>query len=299
LDSAKKTAVALRSQVISPSEIVKLSKVLDQSVISTLFIPDLPGVYDSLEISAACLGVSKGLHAGSGVFRPLEHDLQQLVRRLSTLQSLSENRYIMGVGTGSPGPYPGEKVSLMLQRLDEIRTAFKETNDNYPECYIAALRLGIAKRVAGKCDGILLNFCPPQYAKMLVDALRKSFSGNLEISCYLKVFYSPSEAMARKLGVEEFVKYNSFPQYHAMFEAIGLSQDILSASRTLGNNDVGYPESLRVTSPINPSIDELRTYVTAFRDSGITLPCVYPYFADGESFEFKHETVRNIISAAE
>lgn len=205
----------------------------------------------------------------------------------------------MGVGTGSPGPDPGKKISLLLERLDDIRTALKETDSSYPECYIATLRPGIAKRVAGKCDGILMNFCPPQYAKGLVDALRKSFSGKLETACYLKVFYSPSDGTARKLGLEEFVKYNSLPQYHAMFEKIGLSEDILSASRTLSQSNIEYPESLRATSPINPSVDELREYVAGFRDSGITLPCVYPYFGDGESFEFKHETVRKIVSTAE
>ena len=100
----QKTGIALRPAVIAPNEIVRLVKVIDQSTVSHLFIPDLPGSFDSLEISSACLGVTKGLRVGSGVFRLLEHDEKQLLRRLETLQAISGNRYLLGIGTRKSGP---------------------------------------------------------------------------------------------------------------------------------------------------------------------------------------------------
>lgn len=298
MEPAKKSGIALRSEVVTPAEIVKLAKVIDQSSVSHLFIPDLPFTYDSIEISAACLGVSKGLKVGSGVFRPLELDLDQLVRRLQTLQSISENRYLLGVGTGSPGPDPGQKADALIKRVSEIRENFGD-DEEFPESYVAALKIGMARKAAGKCDGILLNFCPADYARNLVGDVRKTFSGKLETACYLKVFFSPSENVALKLAIVEFEKYDTLPQYHKMFERSGLSQAIVIAVRTMNDSSVAFSESLRLTSPVNPSDDELKRYVQSFREAGITLPVVYPYFSPQEDFEFKLETIRRIISALE
>jgi hypothetical protein len=298
MESGYKAAIALRSQVVLPDEIAKLAKIIDQSTISHLFLPDLPGGFDSLEISAACLGVSKGLRVGSGVFRPLEHELQELLRRLVTLQQISENRYLLGVGTGNPTQSPEQKISALLGRLEEIRNGFTQRSIPFPEVYIATLRSGIARQVAGKCDGIILNFCPPNYAKNLVDNVRSSFSGTVEAVCYLKAFFSKSQEVAKRLAIEEFVKYDMIPHYHKMFEKIGIIDEIRESARSLQGNSLYYSKELEATSPVNPDQSGLRDYVSAFRKAGITLPCLYPYFAPNESFEYKREIVQSIISAS-
>jgi luciferase-like monooxygenase len=290
-----KTGIALRPAVIAPNEIVKLAKVIDQSSVSHLFIPDIPGSFDSLEVSSACLGVTKGLRVGSGVFRLLEHDERQLLRRLETLQAISANRYLLGVGTGNPGPKPEQKIDDMVKRLQEIRIEFPSSDGiSFPESYIATLKVGIAKKVAGSCDGILMNFCSPGYAAGVVKGVRESHSGNLEMACYLKTFFSKSKETATKLAIDEFDNYNMLGHYHKMFEKDGVSDLI----RTAKSSQI-YPDRLREISPINPEQRELAEYVTRFREAGVTIPCVYPYFAPGETFEFKLETIRTIISSAE
>ena len=295
MESENKTAVALRPLVVPPSEIVKLAKVIDQSTISHLFIPDIN--FDSLDISAACLGVSKGLKVGSGVFRPLEQDVRQLTRRLETLQALSENRYLLGIGTGDPGPNPRQKVQDLLTRLQDLRKGFSQGSTTFPESYVAALRSGIAKKSAGISDGILLNFCPPEHARAVVEAVRMSYSGKVETACYLKTFFSSSLESAKKLAIEEFVKYNSLGHYHKMFEQSGLDDDIRVAARSLQGKDLQYSEKLAKTSPVNPDTDKLRQYVSEFREAGISLPCIYPYFVPNENYEFKLRTIQSIVSA--
>ncbi len=295
LEPNKKTGIALRPQVVSPREIVKLTKVIDQSTITHIFIPDIN--FDSLDISAACLGVSKGLKIGSGVFRPLELDSRQLTRRLETLQALSDNRYLLGIGTGDPGPNPPKKVQELFDKLDQLKRNFSQSPIPFPESYVAALRSGMAKRAAGKSDGILLNFCPPDHARVVVDSLRKTFAGKIETACYLKTFFASSLEDARKLAIEEFVKYNTMGHYHKMFEVSGLDDDIRAGARTLNGKDLLYSQKLAQTSPVNPNIDEIRAYVSQFREAGISLPCVYPYFLPNENFEFKQECVQSIISA--
>src|SRR5579871_1271809 len=111
----EKKGIALRSTVFTPSEIVKLVKPIDQSGVSHVFLPDILTGFDSLELSAASLGVSKGLKIGPGIIRLSEHSPAQLTRRLETLQALSENRFLLGIGTGSPGPDPKKRVGEMLE----------------------------------------------------------------------------------------------------------------------------------------------------------------------------------------
>src|SRR5213593_4128290 len=78
-------AIALRSTVVAPRTAVELAKKLDGiRSLSHIFIPEVSqkGGFQSLEISSACLGVSKRLRIGSGVIRILEHDPDLLAARL-------------------------------------------------------------------------------------------------------------------------------------------------------------------------------------------------------------------------
>ncbi len=93
-------------------------------MVSSIFVPDMRIGYESLEIASSILTLTNRVGAGSGVIRLLEHDPLLLTRRVQTLQALSSNRLIIGVGTGSPGPQPGKTVTAMLERLDELKKGF-------------------------------------------------------------------------------------------------------------------------------------------------------------------------------
>ncbi len=115
---------------------------------------------------------------------------------------------------------------------------------HFQKADVATLRAGIARDVAGKCDGILMNFCPADFARTVVDSVRISFNGKLETACYLKVFYSKSEDAARRLAVEEFVKYDSLGHYHKMFEKAGISEEIITAAISLHGSEIPYSDKL-------------------------------------------------------
>jgi hypothetical protein len=275
---------------------VKLSKVIDQSPVSSVFVNDSSQSFDCLDICSAGLAVSKGVSVGSGVIRLLEHDERLLLRRIVTLQELSGNRFVLGVGTGSPSPNPVERINQMLERLAHLKNGFPGNERTlFPKVFIATLKRGIATKVAGKSDGILLNFCSPDYARRLIAAYKQSFNGGTEFACYLKVFYSKSKEAANKLLIEEFKGYAQLPQYRKMFELDGA----LKAIEDLAGRSSGeVPQSLLRISVANPSTSELQEYVSRFRKAGVTLPCIYPYFASQDGFEFKDEIVRSIIEAS-
>src|SRR2546427_7477333 len=301
--SSEKIGFALRPGAFSPQEIRETAVALEMSDrVSRIFVPDMLVGYESLEIAASILALTKRVHSGSGVIRLLEHDPQLLTRRVHTLQALSSNRLVLGVGTGSPGPQPGKTVSAVLRRLDDLKKAFGEFPQRVkpPKIYVAALKLGIARRAAVKANGLLLNFCSPQHASKLVEAARVQRSEGIDFACYLKIFYSSqSSEAAQRLMVQEFLNYDSTPQYHAMFQQDGTARTISSfkSNEEWKSGSFEMREELLRVSLANPQTEELIQYVKSFRRAGITLPVVYPYFPNGEDSSFKLETVKQILKS--
>src|SRR2546425_10640877 len=228
--TSEQIGFALRPGVFSPQEITETAVALELSDrVSRIFVPDMRVGYESLEIAASILALTKRVHSGSGVIRLLEHDPQLLPRRVQTPQALSSGRLILGVGTGPPGPQTGKTVSAMLERLDELKKGFASFPQGVklPEIYVATLKQGIARRVAVKADGLLLNFCSPQHASKLVEAARIERGEGIDFACYLKIFYS-SQGLesAQRLMLQEFLNYDSTSQYHDMFLQDGTAEAI-------------------------------------------------------------------------
>jgi Luciferase-like monooxygenase len=307
MEESRKSGIALRPAVFSPDEIVKLAKVIDQSSVTNIFVPDIPGGFDSIEVCCASLGVSKGIRVGSGVVRLLEHDTSQMIRRLETIQSLSGNRFVLGFGAGYPGADPGKTIESMIAKLDGLKRGFSTGSESvgikFPQTFAATLRSGIARRSSDAADGFLLNFCSARHAANLVKNV--SDSGNAkgkEFACYMKVFYSKSIETAKKIMIDEFAKYNSLFWYHKMFEEDGVAEDIAKASESMRNSSspIRVPDSLLEISPVNPTVDELSAYVEKYRKAGISIPCIYPYFSsDDKDYEYRLGIIRDVISALE
>jgi hypothetical protein len=295
-------AVAFRSTAVSPRTIVKLAKRLDSvRSLSRIFIPEgSQGSFTSLDICSACLSVSKRLRIGSGVIRVLEHEPSLLARRLLTLQEMSNNRFILGIGTGRAGNEPKLTIRSMLERLHSTRKSFEKLVDGLPglkmpETFIATLRKGIAKTVADHSDGILLNFCQPEHARDIVTALGDERRG-LIVSCYLKIFYSRNMETANRMLIEEFANYDQNPSYHKMFELAGVAEEIAKARVALSNNESVHPSlKLLEISHANPTKKELEAYISSFREAGVDLPCLYPYFEPGEDEAFKISKIEEIV----
>ncbi len=114
--------------------------------------------------------------------------------------------------------------------------------------------------------------------------------------CYIKVFYSERDLVADRLLAEEFVKYDRLPQYHAMFEKDGVGELIASIRNGLTKQTVVIPDGLYRISLANPSRGELSDLIKRFRNSGVNLPCVYPYFSSNDSLKFKKSKMKEVMN---
>lgn len=300
---AEKIGFALRPGVFSLQEIKETAVLLDTTHrVSHIFVPDHRIWYESIEIAASILALTRNVHAGSGVIRLLEHDPMLLTRRVQTIQALSSNRFVLGVGTGSPGPHPGQSVRAMLERIDELKKRSQEFPQGVkpPQIYAATLKMGIARRAIGRVDGVLMNFCSHRHASSLIESVKDERNTNINFACYLKIFYSSeSDDAARRLMLQEFLNYDSTPQYHEMFVQDGTAKAIssLRENEEWRRGRVDLPRELLAVSLANARSEELVRYVESFRQAGVTLPVVYPYFPNGEGSRFKLETVKGILNS--
>jgi alkanesulfonate monooxygenase SsuD/methylene tetrahydromethanopterin reductase-like flavin-dependent oxidoreductase (luciferase family) len=299
----KKIALALRSELYKPEEILEFAKSADSSKnISHIFFPDIPNAQESIELCSVTLATTKQIKIGSGVLRLSEHDPIIFSRRIATIQWVSDNRFVLGIGTGSPGINPNQTIQEMFSILEEIKKRFPgKFNDQpitIPDVLVASLGSGIAIKSIGHADGLILNFCSPAYSEKLLSRVKNAGGKMKTIVCYVKIFYSEKDSTAERLLAEEFVKYDRLPQYHAMFEKDGVAEQIASMRNGLSKEYLVIPNSLKRICLANPSSGELSEMIERFRSSGVNVPCVYPYFRFNESTEFKKRTIEEITGVA-
>jgi hypothetical protein len=99
--------------------------------------------------------------------------------------------------------------------------------------------------------------------------------------------------------LQEFLNYDSTPQYHEMFLQDGTAKTIslFRSNEEWKNSPFEGPKELLRVSLANPRPEELVQYVKSFRKVGVTLPVIYPYFPSGEDVRFKLETVNRIVKS--
>ncbi len=280
------TGFALRSTVFSLHSIAKIVPILDASGADSMWFPNVGLGLDTLDVCALSLGKTSRIRVGTGVVRPAEYGYDELLARVHTLSEFSGGRFILGLGTGT---------SIGRAALDGLAQVARRVRADYadptrPPIFLAALRRRALSVACENADGAILNFCPPAYVKKITDTLASD--SDFSLACYIKLFFAENDETATEMLADEFQNYNRIVQYHAMFDAIGVS-DVIDGL-TAGSRRA-VPESLREISQANPSDSELRELVGCFRSAGVNLPVVYPYVAGSE--DYKVEVVRRLASA--
>lgn len=260
--------VALRSEVFEPPLIKALAPELDHYSFTSVWFPDVAG-YDSLELAALTLGGTRRVRVGTGVLRFYENEPNHFAKRVRTIQAASSNRLIVGVGTGSM--HGAEAVRGIREWVGALRKLVGDQT----EIYVSALRRTMFLVASKTADGVLLNFCNPNHVSKLVEAMGsrpKKFS----VACYIKVFFAEKEFAAKRMFRDEFVKYDSYPHYHRLFEEMGVAQAIQTMKGSANIDQETYGQLSKIAL-YNPTDEELLGLVREFIGAGVDTPIVYPY----------------------
>jgi len=281
-----KVGFALRSSVFHPSLIVKVAPLLEAARVYSVWFPDAGMPYDALDLCAVALGSTCRLRVGTGVIRAGEQDPARLTTRVRTLSESSEGRFVLGLGAGrASGP---EAVQGVVALAEKVRAGYG--GERKTPIFFAALRGGMLRAALSSADGAILNFCPPSHVEKILPggAARSGFT----LACYVKLFFSKSDAAARRMLVQEFATYNGYPSYHKMFEEAGVADAIASP----GKGPSKIPDRLLEISLPNPTKEEVAQLLRRFARAGVDLPIIYPYVSGGEGYQL--EVVKELASVA-
>ena len=279
--------IALRSTVFPPDLIVPISSELDDSF-SSVWFPAVSAGLDPLDLCALSLGATKRVNAATGVIRLPEHDLTLLARRADALSESSGNRFILGVGTG---PLRGRTA---VNQLVDLTKKLRASCHNTPPApvYFAALGPKMVQAAFENADGALLNFCSPRYASSVTSRHVSKKRDGFRVACYVKLFFSEDESEARRMLVKEFIHYDSLPQYHKMFEAMGISKTLDAFKDAQEVTEGHITEEILEISMDNPTQKEVLELLERFREAGVDTPVVYPYVAGSD--DYKLQLVKNL-----
>jgi alkanesulfonate monooxygenase SsuD/methylene tetrahydromethanopterin reductase-like flavin-dependent oxidoreductase (luciferase family) len=176
--------------------------------------------------------------------------------------------------------------------LDNLVNLTKEFRAGYPKdekalpIYFAALGPRMVRAASQNADGVLLNFCSPSYVSKVLPKGVESREG-FRIASYIKLFFAESDAEGRRMLAKEFVKYDAIPQYHSMFEAMGISEALRSFRSRPESLRRSLPEEISEISMSNPTRKQILGLLRRFREAGVDTPVIYPYVAGEENYKLR------------
>jgi hypothetical protein len=279
--------LALRSEVFPPNLIGRIAAKLDGSGYSSVWFPDV-GAYDAMELASLTLGATNRIHVGTGVVRLLEHDPTIFVRRLGAINGFAPDRFILGVGTGSRAGT--HAIRELVERVEYIRKGLPPPL--VPKLFFSALRRKMFEASVGKADGVLLNFCSADYVRQLISASHKELPKGFVVAGYVKVFFAEEEKVAMDNMLNEFVKYNEYPNYRRLFMDMGVNET-LEELRGRGIARTEVMKELYQISLHNPDSDRLIALLRTLGQAGLGLPIVYPYVVGND--DYKLEVIQRLI----
>ncbi len=152
--------------------------------------------------------------------------------------------------------------------------------------YFAALGPGMVRAAFQNADGVLLNFCSPSYVSSVMPKGNRRGDG-FRIASYVKLFFAASDAEAKRLLADEFIKYDAIPQYHSMFSIMGISGALESFRSGREFSERSVPEEVSEISMYNPTRKQVLSLLGKFREAGVDTPVIYPYVAGDDNYRLQ------------
>lgn len=266
---------------------------------------------DAFLVLSAYAQATRTIGLGSGVVPIYPRHPVAMAQEALTLAELSAGRFRLGIGvshrpsmTDALGLELGNPLQVMREYVAVLRAALSGTVEHRGERYRVAWKSGLPRlpappavllaglsarmlELAGEiADGVILWLCTPTYIREVAlpavgrgrARAGKSLDG-FEIVAAVPVALTNDVVATTLLFKEELVRYLMLPFYRAMLAASGFGEALAACDRARGEG----------SSPAQAIPDQLvgalggigdgrivHTYVTAYRQAGVTHPAIRP-----------------------
>lgn len=283
--TARRAAVALR-EPLPWHEMVLATEMAERTGYEALFVPEISG-REALATLAGLARATYKIKLGTGVVPMTARKPDVLAMGAATVNELSYGRFILGLGTGDPGPGSLAKLARLVQFLRSA-LAGEEVDLGGGESYLSWLgpqpvpiwlaALGPkTMRLAGEiADGVLLNWCTPErvrYARELVAEGARAAGrdpARVTVAAYVRACVGQEDEHALPVLRAAAAQYAAIPHYRRQFEEMGFRQEAMAAAEGRVSDD--FVRAVCVLGDAGQAQARLQRY----RDAGADLPVVYP-----------------------
>lgn len=213
---------------------------------------------DPIVLLSALSQHTDSIDLGSAILHPYSKSPVMAAQMAATLNDLSENRFILGIGAGTPAiaswhgkeMYPSpltsveEYVTITRQILEEGSAdydgeyfgadGFNMAFDPDPgaRIYLAALGPKMSTMAGRLCDGVIGNNAPPEHIEKIRENARAGAGeagrdpDDVEITCKIRCAYAEDIDVARESLKKVATFYSLADFYKRMFANLGFEDEI-------------------------------------------------------------------------
>jgi alkanesulfonate monooxygenase SsuD/methylene tetrahydromethanopterin reductase-like flavin-dependent oxidoreductase (luciferase family) len=288
----QRTGFALRDPFRWPV-MAELARLGEARGYEAVFLPEIAG-RDTLVTLGLLAADTERLRLATGVV-PMDARTPMLTAMAAaSVQERSGGRLILGLGTGPAVPGALDRLRELvgtLRRLlagervkvDGRALQLSLVPDEPVSIWISALGPR-AVRLAGElADGALLNWCTPERVASAVAQIREGAErtgrdpGDVTVGVYVRANLGDDEDVALRSMRVAAGEYASFPAYAAQFAAMGLGDEAATAAAAhAAGRPKDVPAALVRAVCLVGDTAAARERLNAYRESGASLPVIYP-----------------------
>jgi F420-dependent oxidoreductase-like protein len=285
----------------------------------SVWTSQLPDARDAALVLAAYAAGTTSIRLGTGVLPIYTRHPTAMAQMAASLDEVSGGRFILGIGVSHKvtvesmwGLTLEHPVEAMREYLSIVRASIRDGSASFDGTYfsahwaysgprradlpimISALHPRMLELAGELADGVVLCMCSPGYVRdnvvPYVKAGREKAGKPLEgfeIVAAVPVSLTSDRARGQTALRQTVERYATLPYYRKMMEASGFAADLAAGRITDAMLDVlgGVGDEAQV-----------RRAIQAYRDSGVTLPCVNPFAGHPGAAGFQ-KTLEAAVSA--
>jgi len=313
-------AITLPAPFFSASGCVELAQRAEQEWgYDAIWLAETAGP-DSFSLAGAIAQATERVTIGTAIVPVYNRTPAVLAMSAGTLGQLSDNRFILGLGSSShaiignwngvdfetPLAHVRESVQIVRQALTGAKTDFEGEafrsrglrlgaipTEPVP-IYVAALREKMLQLAGEFGEGLIVNFFPLSALPKILGAYRTGAdaadrdASRDEVVCRFQVSVTDDVPAARGLVRAAFGGYVATPVYNRFFAWCGYEDVAKGVAGAFANRDraaaaAAMTDDFVDSVTILGTADECREQVAAFVDAGVTTPVIAPLVTDRES----------------
>ena len=268
---------------------------------------------DSFSLAGAMAVSTSTIEIGTAIVAVYNRTPAVLAMSAATLAQLSNNRFILGLGSSShaimgewngvdfraPLGHVRESVAIVRQALSGEKTDFAGKHFHSHglrigaratkpvRVYLAALREQMCELAGEIGEGLIINFQPASAMPQILAAYRRGAAkagrdgSKDEVVCRFQVCVTEDRAKARALVRMAFGGYLAAPVYNAFLDWCGFPEEAKAIAEAFARRDraavaTAITDEIVDRIAIIGTADECREQIAGFVAAGVTTPVLSP-----------------------